>query len=376
MAVLAGARVVTPVGVLDPGWVEIEGSRIIAVGRGAPGGGAADLGGGWLLPGFIDIHAHGGQGHNFGDSAHDLAAGVAFHRAHGTTRMLVSFVTAAVETLCEQLSWAAERAELGPSPDGHVLGAHLEGPYLSAARCGAQNPDYLAAPDRADLARMIKAGRGQLRMMTVAPELPGALELIDDLVAAGVVAAVGHTDASYEQAAAAFSRGASVATHLFNGMRPVHHREPGPVLAALDSRAACEVINDGVHVHPAVLREVLARGVDRLVLMTDAIDAAGLGDGEYVLGGQDVIVTGGQARLARTGALAGTTLTMDDAVRRAIVEGGLPIGAVAAAAATNPARVLGVADRCGALAVGLDADLVHLDEGFGLVRVMAQGAWE
>ncbi len=375
MTVVAGCRVVTPDGVLDPGWVEVDGTVITGVGPGSPDGDATDLGGGWLLPGFVDLHVHGGNGHDFAASADGLAAGVAYHRSRGTTRTLVSFVTAPVDALCEQLGWAAALAERGPHPDGHVVGAHLEGPYLSHARCGAQNPDYLELPDRKDLARMLDAGRGQLRSMTLAPELAGALDLVDDLVAAGAVAAVGHTDATYAEASAAYAHGASLATHLFNGMRPIHHREPGPVLASLDAGVCCEIVNDGVHVHPAILRDVLARGRDRLVLITDAIDAAGMGDGNYRLGGQDVRVGGGEARLASNGVLAGSTLTMDLALRRAVVDAELPIEVASAAASRNPARVLGLADRCGAIAAGLDADLVLLDDDYRLQRVMAQGDW-
>jgi N-acetylglucosamine-6-phosphate deacetylase len=376
VTLLAGARVVTPDGVLNPGWVEVTDGRISAVGAGRPAGaGVVDLGGGWLLPGYVDLHVHGGNGHNFGDSADDMAEGVAFHRSRGTTRTLVSLVTAPLAELHEQLSWAAKLAERGPHPDGHVVGAHLEGPFLSHARCGAQNPAHLLPPDRAELAGLLDSGRGCVRVVTIAPELPGALDLIEDVVAAGAVAAVGHTDASYESAAEGFSRGATLATHLFNGMRPVHHREPGPVLAALDAAAACEVINDGVHLHPAVLRMVLARGIDRLVLVTDAIEAAGVGDGRYALGGQDVTVADREARLTATGSLAGSTLTMEDAVRRAVLDADVPVEVAAAAAAGNPARVLGLDDRCGTIRAGLDADLVLLDEHYRVQRVMAAGEW-
>jgi N-acetylglucosamine-6-phosphate deacetylase len=369
MTVLVGGRVVTPAGVLDGGWVELAGTAIVAVGSGPPPGGArVDLAGAWLLPGFIDIHVHGGGGHDFGGSPDDLAAGIAFHRSRGTTRTLVSLVTAPVEALCEQLRRVAERAERDPS----VVGAHLEGPFLSRVRCGAQHPEYLLEPDRQTLDTLLKAGRGQVRMVTVAPELPGALELIDHLVEAGVTAAVGHTDATYAQAMAAFARGARLLTHAFNGMRPLHHREPGPVAAALDAGVACEAINDRVHVHPAVLRLIPP---ERLILVTDAIDAAGQGDGRYRLGGQDVSVVGGQARLVDGGALAGSTLTLDDAVRRAVLDVGLNVPAASAAASAHPAGMLGIADRCGVIVEGRDADLVLLDDGLRVRRVMVRGRW-
>ncbi len=381
MTVLAGCRVVTPGGVLDPGWVEVHEGRIAAVGVGMPAGrngraekAVTDLDGAWLLPGFVDLHVHGGGGHDVTASPGDMAAAVAFHRAHGTTRTLVSLVTAPLDMLAEQLSWVADLVEHAPRPDGHVVGAHLEGPFLSHARCGAQPPQHLLDPDRAAFAGLVRAARGTIRCITVAPELPGALDVIADAVDAGVVVAIGHTDATYDQTAAAFAAGATLTTHLFNCMRPLHHREPGPVGAALDAAVACELINDGVHVHPSIIRMV-ARDPRRLVLVTDAIDAAGAGDGAYVLGGRAVRVHDGQARLAGSGVLAGSTLTMDEALRRAVVDAGLPIEVAAVAAATNPARVLGLSGRCGAIAVGLDADLVVLDVDLCLVRVMARGVW-
>jgi N-acetylglucosamine-6-phosphate deacetylase len=377
MTVLTGASVVTPDGVLRDGWVDLSGPVITAVGAGAPPSGAevARLDGGWLLPGYIDLHVHGGGGHDFAASRDAMAAGVSYHRTRGTTRTLVSLVTAPVDAMCEQLRWVAKLADRGPTPAGHVVGAHLEGPFLSHARCGAQNPDHLLDPDPQVLAALLKAGQGYVRSMTVAPELPGALDLIEQLAAEGVIAAVGHTDATYEKAAAAFGRGARLLTHAFNGMRPLHHREPGPVAAALDAGALLEVINDGVHLHPAAVRLVAKGRAASIALITDAIDATGVGDGRYRLGSQDVQVVDGQARLAGNGALAGSTLTMDEALRSAVLDVALPVAAASAAASGNPARVLGIDDRCGSIAAGLDADLVVLDDDLRLVRVMAHGAW-
>ncbi len=376
MAVLlAGGRVVTPGGVIEGGWVQIEAGVIAAMGPGPrPPGEAVDLAGAWLLPGYIDLHVHGGGGHDASASPADLAAAVAFHRQHGTTRTLVSLVAAPLEALAEQLAWIADRVAIGPTAQGHVLGAHLEGPFLSAARCGAQNPGHLLRPDTAAFARLAAAARGTLRSITIAPELPGALDLIAAARAVGAVAAVGHTDATYAQARVGLDAGLRLATHLFNGMRPVHHREPGVVVAVLEGHIAAEIINDGIHIHPAIIR-LLAREPEQLLLVTDAISAAGTGDGEFLLGGQQAVVRDGAARLAATGALAGSTLTMDAAVRRAVVECGLPIEVASAAASANPARVLGIGDRYGAIAVGHDADLVVLDDELRLLRVMAGGSW-
>lgn len=362
--VLTDARVLTPEGVVD-GAVTIADGHIAGVDAAALDG--ESLGGRLVVPGFVDLHVHGGGGHDMTSSAQDMAAAVRFHRGRGTTTTLVSLVTAPIEALCEQLRWAADLADAG-----EVAGAHLEGPFLSHIRCGAQNPEHLLEPDLAAFGRMLDAARGHLKVITIAPELPGALQLVDAAVHAGVIAAVGHTDASYEQTAAAFERGAALATHLFNGMRPIHHREPGPVLACLDAGVPCEAINDGIHLHPAVLREVLARGSDRLVLITDAIDAAGAGDGEYVLGGQQVRVRDGAARLAN-GSLAGSSLTMDSAFARA-VRAGVPLEVASRAASANPARVLALDDR-GTLTTGARADLLVLDDDLVVQQVMRAGEW-
>jgi N-acetylglucosamine-6-phosphate deacetylase len=385
MTVLTNARIVAEEAIIERGWVRIERGKIAAVGAGyaweGPDpidadhrGDVVDLGGAWLLPGFIDLHVHGGGGHDMTSSPADLAGAVAFHRRHGTTRTLASLVAAPPDDLIAQLGWIADRAERGPAPDGHVAGAHLEGPFLSRAHRGAQNSQYLLAPDRTVLADLLGAARGWLRSMTIAPELPGALELIADLREAGVVAAIGHTNADYDQTRAALSAGAGLMTHLFDGMPPLHHRAPGPVGAALESGVPAEIISDGVHLHPSLVA-VAARAGSPLALITDAIAAAGQPDGSFTLAGQAVRVVDGAARVADGGSLAGSTLTMDRALRRAVRHSGLSISAASAAASAVPARVLGQADRCGAIAAGLDADLVVLDEDLRLRRVMAMGAW-
>lgn len=366
MIVLSGAQVVTPSGVLADASVSVADGVIAEVGD-EPG---VDLGGGWLLPGFIDLHVHGGGGHDITGSLAAMRDAVAFHRAHGTTRTLVSLMAAPVDTLCEQLGWVARLVQ-----DDIVAGAHLEGPFLAPIRGGAQNQAHLLDPDSLVLRKLLDAAQGNLRVMTVAPELPGALDIVRELCAAGVVAAVGHTDATFEQASAAFAAGASLATHLFNGMGPVSHRAPGAAIAALDAFATVELINDGVHVHEAIVRLVARGAPGRVVLVTDAVSGAGAGDGCYTLGDRDVVVHDGRALLSGSARLAGSTLTMDEAVRRLVCDVGLPVETAAAAAATTPARVLGVDDRCGAIAPGRVADLVHLDEDFRLVRVMSRGRW-
>ncbi len=373
---LTGGRVVTPDGVRTDVWVHAEAGTIVAVHDRRPPVDApvVDLAGAWLLPGYVDLHVHGGGGHSVAVSPAAMEAAVAFHHGRGTTATLVSLMTAPVSELAEQAGWAAELTRRGATQHGCVLGCHLEGPFLSPRRRGAQNEAHMIAPDVAVLQRLIDAADGQLRMMTLAPELEGALALIPPLRAAGAVVALGHSDATYEQALAAIELGAGHATHLFNGMGPLHHRAPGLAGAALAADLSCELINDGRHLHPAIVA-LVAGTIARPVLITDAIDATGAGDGTFDLGGQEVHVHNGEARLAGSDSLAGSTLTMDDALRRAVRDSGLPIEQAAAAAATNPAHVLGLENRIGSIAPGRRADAVVLDDDLHVTAVMSAGAW-
>jgi len=368
-AVVAAEHVVTPYGVLAPGWLRIEGGRIAAAGEGEPPEPAAYRGH-WALPGFIDMHVHGGGGASFTEGGPDgTRRAAAFHRAHGTTRILASLVTAPADELERRVAMLA-----GLADEGVIDGIHLEGPFLSAVRCGAQDPRYLIAPDVTIFKRLHAAGRGWLKMITVAPELPGATDVIRAAAAGGVIAAAGHTDASAEVTAAAVAAGVSHATHLFNGMRPLGHRDPGPAGALLDRKVTCEVVADGTHLHDTAIRlAARALGAGGLVLITDAMAAAGMSDGTYRLGELEVTVAKGVARLAGTGAIAGSTATMDQVVRHAITSVGLPVADVAAAASTTPARRLGLAAEAGALTPGLSADVVLLDEDFHLTAVLSAG---
>jgi N-acetylglucosamine-6-phosphate deacetylase len=366
MTLLVGARVLAPGAVLEPGWAELAGSRIAAVGEGAPPQ-APDVEAAWLAPGFVDLHVHGGGGGSFveGDVASARRA-VAFHRAHGTTTTLASLVSAPPAELV-----AAIRSLRALVDEGMLAGVHLEGPFLAEARCGAHDARHLRAPAAGELEPLL--AEPAVRMITLAPELDGGLDAVRRIAAAGVIAAVGHTDASYEVTHAAVDAGARIATHLGNAMRPLHQRDPGAALALLeDPRVAVELIADGAHLHPAVLRGAMAAaGVGRAVLVTDAIAAAGRPDGAYRLGGLEIDVRDGIARLAGSGALAGSTLTMDAAVRTA-VEAGIPAPDALRAASETPARVLG-ADWTGALTAGRAADIVLLDEELRVAGVLARG---
>ena len=255
-----------------------------------------------------------------------------------------------------------------------MLGSHLEGPFLSPRRRGAQNVAHMLAPDPALLERLRGVAGDTLRMVTIAPELPGALPLIKTLSEAGVITAIGHSDASYEEGQAAIRAGVNHVTHLFNAMPSLHHRRPGLIAAALEAGITCELINDGRHIHPAVVRIVFEL-VEPLALVTDAIDATGVGDGDFELGGQEVHVHAGEARLAATGSLAGSTLTMDEALRNAVKESGISVER-ASAAASRPGRACSGSNASSARSQpGKFADLVVLDDDLQVTRVMARGLW-
>ncbi|MEV1199131.1 N-acetylglucosamine-6-phosphate deacetylase, partial [Microbispora rosea] len=265
--------------------------------------------------------------------------------------------------------------------EGLLAGIHFEGPYIARSRCGAHEPTLLRDPDVAEFRALVKAGRGHVRMLTIAPELPNALDVIREAAAEGVVAALGHSDATYEQTIEGIDAGASVATHLYNALPPLGHRVPGPIAALLqDERVTVELINDGVHVHPAMLRLAMhAAGAGRTALITDAMAAAGMGDGRYPLGPMTVDVVDGVARLASDtpggGSIAGSTLTMDVAFRRTVREVGRSLVDAALMASLTPARVLGLDGEIGSITVGKYADLVVLDDDLSVGGVMKRGAW-
>lgn len=373
--VLRNARVITPLETLERGWVEIEGDRIVGVGTArAPTcrtSIVADLDGRFLAPGFIDLHAHGGDGAAMGTGDPEaIEHALRFHLGHGTTGMLASLAAAPLNDLHVAV---AAIADVTASSGGRLLGSHLEGPFLSHERRGAQDEASLLAPSQRILQSLIAAGRGTVRMVTLAPELPGALELIALANESNVVVAFGHTAATYEATIAAIAAGASVATHLFNGMSPLHHREPGAVGAALDRReVVCEVIADLVHLHPAVIRAIFRiKGAASVALVTDAVAVAGIGAGDHVIGHVEATVSGGTVTRS-SGSLAGSSLTMSAAVSGAVRVGVSLHDAVQAATAT-PARVLGIQDEVGTIEVGKRADLVALGDDGSVEGVISSG---
>lgn len=323
-----------------------------------------------LTPGLIDIHNHGGAGSSYGDSAEAIRTARRLHLEHGITRQLLSLVTAAPEVLISHVHLAA--AEIRQDPT--LLGIHLEGPFLARDYCGAHNPALLRDPDPDLVKQLLDAADGTLREVTMAPERAHFAESARLLRDAGVVVAVGHTAATFEQTRAAIDDGATLLTHAFNGMPGVHHRAPGPVFAFVeDSSSWLEVINDGAHVRPEVIRMLCGLAPGRVALVSDAMAATGVGDGQYRLGDLDVEVEGGIARLTEGKAIAGSTITLDVAVTRAVEDVGLtPLAAIEAATAV-PAQILGLADRFGRLEPGYVADAVLFDQDWRVRRVWIDG---
>lgn len=354
--------------------LEVEGERVVAVHEGATGD--AELFRGMLVPGFVDTHCHGGAGADFSDPDPDrVCEAIELHRSHGTTTLFASTVTESMDELLAQVGRLRPLVEAG-----ELAGIHLEGPFLSPAKKGAHQEDLLCDPTPERIRAILDAAQGSVRMVTLAPEREHSDQAIQMLREAGVVVAFGHSDADWATTRRSVAQGATVATHLFNAMRPVHHREPGPVPVLLnDPRVAVELICDGVHLHHEVVRMAVdAAGVDRVMLVTDAMSATGSPDGRYELGSLPVHVHEGVARIVlpdgTPGAIAGSTLTMDRAFAF-LGECGFDWQQASAMSSTVPARVHGL-DGVGTLTPGGFADLCHVDaDSGGLAGVMRRGQW-
>lgn len=370
---------VLPDQVVENGLVRIEGAKIIDVwdleaGRRPEGQDerATTRVDGYIAPGFIDVHVHGGGGADFMDGDPEAVATItATHARYGTTGLLATTLTAPEEAIIRSI----RAAKVAPKRGARVLGFHIEGPFINVKMKGAQDERYVRPATVPELDRILAEGSPDHRWhFTVAPEVDGMLDAIGHLSGRGVVVSAGHTECNYAQLEAATHAGISHVTHLYNAMRGLHHREPGTVGGALTLPGmTVELIADGIHVHPASLRvAAAARGYERVLLVTDAMEAAGMPDGEYMLGELRAFVKNGAARL-EDGTLAGSVLTMAGAVRNMVNMAGVPLATAVAMASINPARKHGLAGRKGAVAPGLDADIVLLDKQLQVLETIVEG---
>ncbi|MGO4497913.1 N-acetylglucosamine-6-phosphate deacetylase [Paenibacillus sp. 2RAB27] len=380
---ISGAKVVTEQGIIENGLVHVIDGKLAYVGEqtgwqntASPSVVRIEADGKWLLPGFIDVHVHGGYGADFMDAnSETLDTITKFHASHGTTGMLATTMTATREAIDRVLVEVHSYMEQG-MPYTQLLGVHLEGPFISPKWAGAQDPKLMVTPQLDWLKDWHERFPQLMKQLTLAPEREGGYEMIAWLRDQGIVAACGHTDASYADIQSAVAVGLSHAVHTFNAMKPLHHREPGTVGAVLtDARISGEVIADGIHVHPAAIKLLtMVKQPHGLLLITDAMSAAGLGDGQYDLGGQAVTVQAGVARLTEGGALAGSTLTMIDALRFMVREVGVSVAEASRYASGNPARLLGLEATHGSIAAGKHADLLLISSELELEQVWVHGA--
>jgi N-acetylglucosamine-6-phosphate deacetylase len=377
LTALLNARVLTPDEELTGATVVVRDGRIEAVGVGLalPSGARTfDLTGLTLAPGFIDIHVHGGGGFSLiTEDPEEIRSYARWVVSRGVTGFLVTLVGAPLPQMKRWLA-AAVAASDGADGGARPLGVHLEGPFVNTARGGALPAEGLRPPDVAEFLALAEAAQRHLKIITLAPELPGAADVVETARQRGVVVSMGHTDATYEQALKAIEWGVRQATHCFNGMRPFHHRDPGCLGAILSSpRLSAELIADGVHVHPGAMALLMAaKGPQGTILVTDGIAAAGLGDGTYSLADESIQVRGGVASLP-DGTLAGSATTMDQVARNVVRLGLAPLGEAARMASTNPAAALGLGQRLGRIAPGFAADLVALNDGLEVTMTFVAG---
>lgn len=374
MKTYANARLYTPDFRFENGWFSVENGLFAAIGRGpCPDPGATDLGGATVLPGLIDIHGHGNSGADTSDGDLDGLRNMALYLArHGVTGFAPTTMTLPYEEIGAAFRTAVRLRDEAPASAARVLGVHMEGPFFSEKKKGAQNAAYLRLPDADAVARLADEADGLLRLVDVAPELEGAVPFVRE-VSRGRTVSIAHTDATYDDARAAIDAGATHLTHLFNAMPSLHHRKPGVIAAGAECpRVSAELICDGIHVHPAMVRLAFSLfGAGRMVLISDSLRCTGMPDGEYMLGGQAFRLSGRTCTLP-DGTLAGSVTNLFEGMRNAIAFG-IPAEDAVRAATFNPARQLGVADRVGSIAVGKCADFAVCEADLTLRRAYIGG---
>ncbi|MTI65525.1 MAG: N-acetylglucosamine-6-phosphate deacetylase [Firmicutes bacterium] len=377
---IKNAKVITPLVVLKNYSVSIENKKIKDIKKSGSFNEnnfdkIINVGNKYLSPGFIDIHNHGNSGYDTMNSTFKAIDSIAkFHLKNGVTGFLPTTMTASYKKIKEAIKNVADFIEDKQNKNSQVLGLYVEGPYFSQIKKGAQPTKYIKNPDIEEVEKLIKISNGNIKVVALAPELPGSLETISYLKKRGITVSTGHTNATYSQTKVGIERGITQATHLYNGMREFSHREPGVLGAILtDERVACEIICDRIHLHDAAIKiAVKMKNINDIILISDAMMATGLKDGEYTLGSQKVIVKNGEARLS-SGNLAGSTLTLNKAVYNMVHFVDIPLKDAVRMATLNPARSLGVNKRKGSIEIGKDADLIIFDDNIDISIAMVNG---
>ncbi|MRH41179.1 N-acetylglucosamine-6-phosphate deacetylase [Aquibacillus halophilus] len=374
--VIVNTRVVTPSAIISPSSIWIEEGKITKIAQGESPTipddyQVIDGDGHLLIPGMIDVHIHGANGSDMMDGTEESILEVSRICARtGCTSFLVTSVTSSIEDLMKMIENV--KKVIGKEPGAQIAGIHLEGPYLNIKKKGMQNEKYLRHPNKEEMKQILKEADGLIKMVTIAPELPGGMEMVHFLKEQGIVVSLAHSDATYDQAKEAFATGASHVTHCFNAMRPIHHRDPGLVVAAFEEpHVSLQAIVDNVHLHPAIVRLMhRIKGPEGVALITDALQAMYMGDGVYQFGGHQVTVTNGVARLDDD-TLASSTVTMNEAIKNT-VQSGISLVDAVYMASTTPATILGLNHK-GRISDQTDADLVLIDSEYNVQWTMIDG---
>ncbi len=374
---IKNVKIISPYEVLEGLGVKINEGKIVEINLDHlledSEGEIIDGGGNYLSPGFIDIHNHGNSGYDVMDSTEEALDKIGeFHLSNGVTSYLGTIITSSYENIIKAMKNIVDYDnKLGKA---NILGIHLEGPFFHLEKKGAQPEEYIKLPDLNRIQELLEIARGKLKMVSLAPELKGSIEVIAKLKASNVAVAMAHTNATFESAQRGINSGITIATHLYNGMRSFNHREPGVIGASLlDNRVYCELIYDRIHLHDAAAKMALKmKGYDKIVLVSDAMMAAGLGDGEYLLGNQKVFVKDGAARLA-SGSLAGSTLNLKQAVYNMVKFLEVPIHEAVKMASLNPAKAINMGRELGSIRVGKRADLIIFDKNIDIKHTISGG---